>query len=250
MDEPLEVWEKIKQLDKHMDDGEKVAKEIKQLDKHIENWNGIYLIRGDRYFTKWVKESARLDHHRGFLEYLQPYLKGLIIDIGANIGTHTTFYARYGKVIAIEANPLAFQCLIRNVPEAMCINAAIGHEPGRVSILQNPDNQGASYTTPGNDIPRITIDSLNLDQCNFIKIDIEGDEIAALEGGRKTIETYKPVMCIESNPDTLIRKGFTPQDLMDCITSLGYIAHPKKVIMDSCVDLLCFHVTNPTGSPE
>jgi hypothetical protein len=42
-----------------------------------------------------------------------------------------------------------------------------------------------------------TIDSLDLNRLDFIKVDVEGMEISVLQGGVKTIEKYRPLCWIE-----------------------------------------------------
>jgi len=43
----------------------------------------------------------------------------------------------------------------------------------------------------------ITIDELNLDGCDFIKIDVEGFEWGVLLGAIETIKKYKPIIFYE-----------------------------------------------------
>ena len=203
-------------------------------------WKGIAMMEDDAYFTRWVKQCGRLDHHQGFLQAILPYLKGTVLDLGANIGTHTHFYLQHAEhVIAVEANPPVYECLVHNCPEAKCINAAIGAESGHVSMSELSDgNYGAMYTIPGGTIPMITIDSLNLSACDFIKMDIEGAEIDGLQGGLETILKYKPIMCIECNAHTLCLQNKTPQDLINFIHYLGYTTSVRKPEDISC-DLIC-----------
>lgn len=207
----------------------------------IELWEDIALIRDDKYFTKWVKESGRLSHHLGFLNYLRPFLGGTIIDIGSNIGTHAKFYSEFGFVHCFEPNPIAFECLEYNMrgTNSCLYNAAVGEEQGYVKMSNVQDgNYGAMYTEPGDQILEITIDSLCLDQCDFIKIDNEGCEIEALRGAKDTIRRFKPIMCIESNPTTLARKNLTPNDLLVTLHAMGYITK-QRVPADISCDLLC-----------
>lgn len=210
-----------------------------ELWENIEVWNNIALIKDDAYFTKWVKEVGKLDHHDGFLNVLRKYLTGTVLDIGANIGTHTAFYVKYASlVIAFEPNPIAFECLHFNVPKAISYNYAVSDHIGHINILPQGDNYGAAYTVPGTEVPTVTIDSLNLSACNFIKIDVEGDEVAVLRGAEQTIRKYKPVMCIECNEHTLIRKGLCGNDLVKAIEALGYSTSVRKPEDISC-DLIC-----------
>jgi FkbM family methyltransferase len=203
-------------------------------------WNNIALLEDDGWFTPWVKEAKRLDHHQGFLEAIRPYLKGTVLDIGANIGTHTIYYARYAHtVLAFEPNPATFECLHHNLQgKAILYNVAVGEKPGFIDMVDTENNYGAMYTEPGTSIAVITIDELKLQQCDFIKMDVEGDEIAALKGAAKTILEHRPVMCIECNITTLARKGYTASDLTDLISSMGY-THQVRQPEDISCDLIC-----------
>ena len=48
-----------------------------------------------------------------------------------------------------------------------------------------------------NQVKVVTIDQLKLKRLDFIKIDIEGMEIEALNGAKKSIEQFKPQLLIE-----------------------------------------------------
>ena len=47
------------------------------------------------------------------------------------------------------------------------------------------------------EIPMITIDSLNLNGCDLIALDVEGYEQGVLQGSINTIRKYKPVIIAE-----------------------------------------------------
>jgi len=49
------------------------------------------------------------------------------------------------------------------------------------------------------DVVMCTIDSLNLEKCDLIHLDIEGYEGKALLGAANTIQKFKPVIIIERN---------------------------------------------------
>lgn len=56
----------------------------------------------------------------------------------------------------------------------------------------------------------------------FIKIDVEGYEIAALEGVRPILEDKHPPIMFEVSTDALARQGKTPQDVFAYLSSYGY----------------------------
>ena len=148
------------------------------------------------------------------------------IDCGANIGVHTvewaTTMADWGSVLAIEAQERIYYALAGNIAINNCFNAfavhgAVSSESGTMKI-PNPNyftpssfgslelrqregnefiGQPIDYTNGTADIRKLTLDEFNLARVDFIKIDIEGMEMEALEGASKTIEKNNPILLIE-----------------------------------------------------
>lgn len=63
----------------------------------------------------------------------------------------------------------------------------------------------------------IKIDDLNLEECKFIKIDVEGREPKVLEGAQKTINRFRPYILCEINTGALNHHGFTKKDILKYI---------------------------------
>lgn len=148
------------------------------------------------------------------------------LDCGANIGVHTVEWAKamtgWGSVLAVEAQERIFYALAGNIAINNCFNAhaihaAISSEPGTLNI-PNPNylvpssfgslelrqrsgnefiGQSIDYGAKTVPVSKVTLDGLNLGRVDFIKLDIEGMEMEALEGGRQTIERSRPIMLIE-----------------------------------------------------
>lgn len=148
------------------------------------------------------------------------------LDCGANLGVHTVEWAKamhgWGSAIAIEAQERIYYALAGNIAINNCFNAraihgAIGAEDGVLDIPVPDYLQPASFGSlelrqtaksefigqaiqpeRNQRVRMLTIDSLQLQRLDFIKIDVEGMELEALAGGRASIEAHKPVMLIES----------------------------------------------------
>jgi FkbM family methyltransferase len=148
------------------------------------------------------------------------------IDCGANIGVHTVEWANamtgWGSVLAIEAQERIFYALAGNITinncfNAFAIHAAVSSESGTLQI-PNPNylvpssfgslelrqragnefiGQPIDYAQNTVAIRKLTIDEIGLPRVDFMKIDIEGMELEALEGARQTIEKSRPMMLIE-----------------------------------------------------
>lgn len=211
---------------------------------------GFWVIKEDTHFTKWVEEAKRLDHDSYALNIILPNLgNGAIIDIGANIGTHTYAYSKKinsSKIIAIEPNEECCECLRKNIPDCHILNIAISDQESYGRYIRDENNIGASYFINGSDFKMYSLDSLiekleNLvdnQPFTFIKMDIEGYECKALKGAKKFIDKYRPKMWLEVNVHALVRAGNSENELFDILKNYNYnvYSYPSPNVQ---YDILC-----------
>lgn len=57
---------------------------------------------------------------------------------------------------------------------------------------------------------------------DFIKCDVEGTELFVYEGGRKTIDLYKPIIMSEMLRKWARKFNYHPNDIIDFLSELGY----------------------------
>jgi FkbM family methyltransferase len=162
----------------------------------------------------------------------------VVVEVGANIGTHTLFFARQvgptGAVIAFEPQRVVFQTLCANmalnsVTNCQCYQQAVGAEPGEVRVpaldysrennygglsLEGSPSLGAGRK--GEKTPIVTLDSLNLSRCTLLKVDVEGMERAVLAGAVQMIEKCRPILYVEND------RREKAAELVRYIDSLGY----------------------------
>jgi FkbM family methyltransferase len=109
------------------------------------------------------------------------------------------------------------------------------HEAVYTNISYGDDNifnlGGLGFGDDGEEVETITIDSLNLDKCDFIKLDIEGAEPLALSGAMETIKKFHPVILFEHNHHQLSDKlyedfGESRKTSFEILNSLGYTIAP------------------------
>lgn len=210
----------------------------------------VAILGGDTHIGKWVEQSGRLDHDQNMLPLLNPYIhKGFtVIDVGGYIGDHTQYYVdrvgREGKVFAFEPNPPAFECLKFNMSKyfnVACFNMGASDSNHTISIAQDA-NVGASHAIEGDDVKCITIDSLKLQSCDFIKMDCEGMELRALEGAKETIAKHRPTMLLEINRGALKRQGTSAKELFGWLSSHGYTyrnIYAEQAMDGEQFDILC-----------
>ena len=130
----------------------------------------------------------------------------------------------WGSVIAIEPQERIYYALAGNIAINNCFNAiamhaAISSEPGIMQIPTPdyflPSNFGNLELRPRADtefigqpidysagktvaIQKISIDALALPRVDFIKLDLQGMELEALEGAQETIARSHPIFLLES----------------------------------------------------
>ncbi len=138
----------------------------------------------------------------------------VVFDFGGNIGTSAILFAREtgpaGRVVSFE--PVFHQTLLRNLKENHLSNvevvpAAVADECGETELIVS--ERGIDSRIKGHireshriHVPLMTLDQFandrHLKRLDFLKMDIEGAEEAALRGGEKTIRTLRPKLSIAS----------------------------------------------------
>ena len=213
--------------------------------KYVETPNGkFYYDSMDMYIAESF-EKGHIFEEDLVNNKISEYVKNskVIVDMGANIGSHSISYGNMNKeckIHAFEPQKKLFEILKKNVEEndlqdvIVLYNKAIGHKNGSFKLDPIPENEkynkgGVKLGTGGEECEMITLDSLNLDGCDFIKMDIQGAEPLAIQGGENTIKKYKPIIFFEytpGHPDTDIIPSHinleSIPDMMELLKSLGY----------------------------
>jgi FkbM family methyltransferase len=172
------------------------------------NRNDTYIGASLRKYGEFSGEETAL-----FRLIVQP--GRTVLDVGANIGAHSVDLSRLvgptGTVHAFEPQRLMFQLLCANVALNSCANVfthqtAVGASCGAILVptldpAEAHNYGGLSLLGPGSGEAVLvkTIDSLELRDCQFIKIDIEGMETEALRGAAATIERFRPILYVEND---------------------------------------------------
>jgi FkbM family methyltransferase len=157
------------------------------------------------------------------------------IDVGANIGVLTLLASKAvgpsGKVLAIEPNPDNVQMLYRNIAFAQATNVDVlplaASDRRSVFSLTGRSNthlvsaRGAAEGG-GSFVQSIVLDELlgHVPRLDFVKMDIEGHEPAALRGMRRLLERHRPVLLVEFNPRCLGVQSEDPRGYLDFVFSL------------------------------
>ena len=182
--------------------------------------------------VKGIYEREQLDTLIGWLKQKR-LIGGAVLDIGANIGNHSLYFSKYyDQVLSFEPNPRTFRLLELNAALTDNIkpfNFGMSDSSGHVFMQQFRENMGGSRIVDpvGNTAEHIQIEVRTLDSVasevamsiGLIKLDVEGHELAALNGARNTIASHRPIILFEQNAADF-KNGVSP--VMELLKSLGY----------------------------
>jgi FkbM family methyltransferase len=194
-----------------------VAEEMSKLLTEID---GLYWPAADQE-TRAAVTSTLPDVHK-FVQFCPK--RGIAVQAGGNVGVFPKELARHFKqVITFEPDAVNWECFQRNVTEPNIIGRkmALGDAPGRMAVEHNAFNPGASYLTAGNDVEVITLDSLDLEGCDLLQLDVEGFELKALKGAEATIRKYSPVIVLEQK-GLGEKYGDSDSATTEWLTKIGY----------------------------
>lgn len=153
----------------------------------------------------YLRRSLELDQHIARLAK-----RRVCVQAGGHIGIYPRKLSDFFEhIYTFEPDWLNFQCLTINAarPNIYAARAALGETHGGVDLLLHGKNTGGhqiAKTGPG-PIPMLPIDSLPVDFCDAIFLDLEGYEIPALHGAHRTIERHHPLLVVEENKHGLHR---------------------------------------------
>src|SRR5207237_4500738 len=115
---------------------------------------------------------------------------------------------------------------------------AVGSHSGVTELFECLGHQGSlsSLRPPGNDatarrqviqVPITTLDDYvkdrKFDSLTAIKLDVEGAELAALQGGMEALNAFRPVLLCEMEDARTVPWGYRAKDIYEMLfKELGY----------------------------
>ncbi|WP_313101216.1 FkbM family methyltransferase [Epilithonimonas sp.] len=151
----------------------------------------------------WIKEILGKD--------------SVFMDVGANVGAYLYTLENHlnlENIFAFEPNPQLFKRLKRLFPKVHLSSVALSdistiaefkipvingervHTRGTLQTSIKEKNEEKTILQKVEVKPLDDLD-LNIKKLDFIKIDVEGNEMQTLRGAKKTIEKFKPILMVE-----------------------------------------------------
>lgn len=181
---------------------------------------------GSAEALKWSHRD--LSHLEAVLRLVRG--RSVAVQAGGNLGVFPKRLAEvFSHVYTFEPAPDAFRMMLQNAPaeNIIAFQAALGEEPQLVGLSRvrrdgKPGtHEGITYVMGSGPIPTLTIDTLVLDVCDLVYLDIEGRELSALRGAVATLQRCRPVVAVEINKN-LKYVGVTEDEIRTFFQAHGY----------------------------
>jgi FkbM family methyltransferase len=185
-------------------------------------------------------ETAEL----AFVErFLRPGMT--VLDLGAHHGLYTLLASKrvgpQGRVISFEPSPRERRALRVHLTLNLCWNVttqglALGDKETETDLYVVEDWAAGCNSLRPPDVPAATsikrvrvvrldnwLHNCKIYNVDFIKLDVEGAELAALRGAAQLLERKpRPVILAEIQDIRTLPWGYPAREIIDCLTERGY----------------------------
>lgn len=192
---------------------------------------------GEAHLPGWMtqvnnRQDGRLTYQYGKYVMALEHVKQrrVAVDIGAHVGLWSWFLARDFKDLAAfepcEAHRECWHANMQDRKNAELFCNALGETASLVNLeTRTAGSSGDTQIVPGGKgkISMATLDSFNLRDVDFIKIDTEGYELGVLRGAEKTLLACKPCVIVEQKGDMAKRYGHEKLGAVKYLQGLGAV---------------------------
>lgn len=204
-------------------------------------WEGLYLPESENHLIDWMKAVKKYVDGKPTYQYSK-YAEALklihnrrrAIDVGGNLGLWSRVMCLdFEEVVAFE--PVSEYCeyFRKNAPNAILHQVALSDEEQIVTMACATDGSCGDTAPQVNkrkeraleDVPAVLLDSYNLTDVDFIKVDCEGYELHVLRGAEQTILGNRPVIIVEQKPNKGKKYGYKDDAAVKYLQSLGMQVH-------------------------
>lgn len=216
----------------------------------IDNFDGDLKLQIDRCRAMGAALYWTGFHEFREFQFLHRYLKPemVFVDVGANQGEYSLFAAKRltsGAVLAFEplssirsafeenirlngfSNITVFPFGLSSKEEMLTIHEFENVHEGLATFFPGEKQTKVSGTVPLRRLDDV-ISGHNPGRVDFVKIDIEGGELKALQGCTAVVEQYRPTFMIEINEQTYGLAGYSPDDVLAFFSSRNYLPFELK----------------------
>jgi len=215
---------------------------------NIEDWT---VVPGDKALRSALARADSIDnqpptvtdYQKNKLDIALGFVKNFTtaIDAGASYGIMSyNLNKKFSKIYAFEVDTPVRECLKKNVEKFQLDNVVVCEcglsdkaESVSLNYLKNTFCTHINKEVAGTNICK-TLDSFELIEVGFIKLDCEGYEPYILKGAEHTIKKCKPVILMENKNYSGRYYGEKGNLAVDLLLAWGYtmeVSWPKDCIM-------------------
>ena len=171
--------------------------------------------------------------------------KSTVIDLGAHIGIFSMYCnQKCGQVYAYEAHPENFALAQKNIENKNIQNIKINNlavwstSGEKIFISDSEDTRTGEHTIntdKGFEVKSISLEDIflqnNINNCDLLKIDVEGAEYAILFSASDTIFEKIDLIFMEYHPD--VNNKHSKDELVKLLESKGYQVE-ETILKEGC----------------
>lgn len=197
------------------------------------SWSGKYLTDYDMEYKPW--KVAFQKENDGYLRHYDLKPGDVVVDAGGYEGTFTVYAAKVvgpsGKIIVFEPDTGNYEKLLANIKlnsldNVVAINKALWKADKKLKF-NDKHTAGASFffnaSASTREIEAVLLDNelerLGIDKVDFIKMDVEGSEVSALQGAEKIIKKNNIQLAVATYH--IVNGEETSADVEELLTSFG-----------------------------
>lgn len=224
--------------------------EIIELKNYNNDTSGFFFLHENDYISNELKNGKIWEPylHRTFEKYINKSMT--VLEAGCHIGTHSVKLSMLSKKLyCFEPLKESNHLLRKNIVKNNCTNTtvfdyALSDTQGTTHFAwvsfsnlggSGLENNPMGIPNGGNineelkyPVEMTTIDSLDLNEIDFIKLDVEGYESKVIKGAINTIKKFRPIITLESwaNHSGLVDINHTKEifkDLLELDYSIEHI---------------------------
>lgn len=192
----------------------------------------------------WIQQNIYFlgAYEKAELNLLNSHLSedSVFVDIGANFGLYSLVASQKitnsGEIICFEPFPKNYAALKKNISlnsksYIISENIALGDKKDELKLYYQPNEKNLGMVSANfmENSKTIKVDVMSFDEyvkengvdkIDFIKIDVEGFENQVINGMKKTLELFSPMILIEIFDEDILKSNH--HNAHDYLTRIGY----------------------------
>ena len=175
--------------------------------------------------------NDRNNHDNKIFDIIHQHSPGYdhVVDVGGNVGKWSCHFAKkFKQVSTFEPAPYHIECFEKNCEDYENIQLytfglSDSFAKGKLDVyIEGHLGSTRILDDDAGDIEMKTLDSLNFEHIDVLKIDVEGRELHVLRGAEQTLKRLSPLVVIERCVLNSSAFGYDKKATHDILQSYGY----------------------------